>query len=109
MLRFTTYYGHDTYIDPARILMVEDGGCGSRGLSVKVHFDNGKTVSLSGRVEDVQRQIAEAKTAEAEGLRATLRHYETATGVLHDGPCPICFEIGDECSHSLRVKLKAVG
>lgn len=63
MLRFRTYYDHETWIDPARVLMVEDGGCGSRGLSATVHFDNGKTVSLLGRAEDVQRRIAEAKAA----------------------------------------------
>lgn len=60
MIRFTHYYGHDIYIVPARVLYVEDGGCGSRGLSVKIRLDTGETISVSGRVDDVQSQIAKA-------------------------------------------------
>lgn len=60
MIRFSHYYGHDVWVMPARVLWVEDGGCGSRGLSAIVHLDNGDTLSLLGRAEDLQRQIAKA-------------------------------------------------
>ena len=60
MLRFTNYYGHSVWIVPARVLYVEDGGCGSRGVAANVRLDTGETLSLNARAEDVQRQIGEA-------------------------------------------------
>ena len=60
MIRFTHYYGHDIYVVPARVLYVEDGGCGSRGLSVRIHLDTGEKISVSGRVDYVQERIAKA-------------------------------------------------
>lgn len=60
MIRFTDYYGNDVWVVPSRVLYVADGGCGSRGLSTNVVLDNGHTLNLLGRAEDVQRQIAEA-------------------------------------------------
>lgn len=60
MIRFTAYYGHDIYIVPERVLYVEDGGCGSRGLACKVRLDNGETVTLNDRADRVQAVIAEA-------------------------------------------------
>lgn len=60
MIRFVHYYGHDVYVVPQRVLYIEDGGCGSRGLSARIHLDTGEKISVSGRVEDVQRAISEA-------------------------------------------------
>jgi len=60
MIRFSHYYGHDVWVMPARVLWVEDGGCGSRGLCAIVSLDNGATLNLLGRAEDIQRQIAKA-------------------------------------------------
>lgn len=63
LLKFLHYYGHDVWIVPARVLYVEDGGCGSRGVAATVHLDNGDTISLNARAEDVQRQIVDALSA----------------------------------------------
>lgn len=60
MLRFTHYYGHSIWVEPTRVLYVEDGGCGSRGVVANVRLDNGETVTLNARAEDVQREISEA-------------------------------------------------
>lgn len=61
IIRFTHYYGHDFWIDTDRVVWVRDGGCGSLGVSTEVRLDTGETVSLSGGVEDIARQIAQAK------------------------------------------------
>lgn len=61
MIKLTTYYGHDIWIDPARVLYVIDGGAGSRGVSAKVRLDTGETVDVSGWAEDITRQIEKAK------------------------------------------------
>lgn len=60
MIRFTDYYGHDVYIVPARVLFVEQGSCGSRGIATHVHLDTGKKITLCDQAERVQRVIAEA-------------------------------------------------
>jgi hypothetical protein len=60
MIRFTSYYGNDVWLVPARVLYVADGGCGSRGISTNVVLDDGRSLSLLGRAEDIQRQISEA-------------------------------------------------
>lgn len=61
MIKLTHYYGHDVWIEPARVLMVSDGGCGSRGTSATVLLDTGETVSVSGWAADIVRKIDEAK------------------------------------------------
>lgn len=63
MKQFTHYYGHTISVDPHLVKYVADGGCGSRGLSATLHFLDGELVSVSGRFEDVARDIEEGKKA----------------------------------------------
>lgn len=61
MIKLTTYYGHDIWIDPARVLYVSDGGAGSRGVSANVRLDTGETVNVSGWAEEIARKVDKAK------------------------------------------------
>jgi hypothetical protein len=60
MIPFKAYYGHSIYIVPSRVLYVEQGSCGSRGISCNVRLDTGETICLNDDAERVQRVIAEA-------------------------------------------------
>lgn len=62
MIRLTDYYGNDCWVAPARVLSVHDGGCGSRGVSTTIVFDNGKTVSVLGWAADIVKQLEKSKT-----------------------------------------------
>lgn len=60
LFKVWTYYGHEAFIDPRRVLFVEDVGCGSREACVRIHFDTGKTLDVGDVASDLQRRIAEA-------------------------------------------------
>ena len=61
MIKFTGYYGDDVWIARERVLSVRDGGCGDRGLSAIVVLDNGKTISLLGRAEEIVLKLEAAR------------------------------------------------
>ena len=61
MIKFVGYYGDDVWIARERVLSVRDGGCGDRGVCAIVVLDNGSTVSLNARAEDVVLKLEEAR------------------------------------------------
>jgi hypothetical protein len=61
VIKFTDYYGGDVWVSPDRVLVVRDGGCGSRGVSATIVLDNDKTISVSGYAADVAKKIDEAR------------------------------------------------
>ena len=60
-IRFTSYYGHTVYVAAERVLMIEEGSCGSRGAVSDIVFDTGARLTVNEDVESVRRRIDAAK------------------------------------------------
>lgn len=61
-VRFTSYYGHPVYVMADRVLLIEDGGFGSRGISTVIHFDTGLKISVGEDHRKVARRIDGARS-----------------------------------------------
>lgn len=60
-VRFKTYWGHTVYVAAERVLMIEEGSCGSRGVASHIVFDTGTRLTVNEDVESVRRRIDAAK------------------------------------------------
>lgn len=61
-VRFTSYYGDTVYVAADRVLLIEDGGCGSRGVATRIIFDTGMKITVNEDHESVRRRIDGARS-----------------------------------------------
>lgn len=60
-VRFTSYSGRTVYVAAERVLMIEQGSCGSRGVAAHIVFDTGARLTVNEEADSVRRRIDAAR------------------------------------------------